>query len=80
MIYRVLFAKNGAVQHYLMVRSSHNPETDDAIRRRLVLRYGPEAIDAPPLRIVSFRPAPDGGGFQIPDTAIDSCGRISHFR
>jgi hypothetical protein len=78
-LYRVLFARNGAVQRYQLIRSSHNPETDDAMLRHLVKRFGPEAIHAPPLRILSFRPGP-GGTFQIPDKAIDSCGRISYFR
>jgi hypothetical protein len=78
-IFRVLFAHNGAVQRYQLIRSSHNPEIDNGTQRRLIERYGPEAIDAPPLRILTFRPAP-GGGFKIPDKAVDSCGRISHFQ
>jgi hypothetical protein len=77
--YRVLFAKNGAVQRYVLFRTSHNTEDDDAALRHLVTAYGPEAVNAPPLRILSFRPSP-GGGFQVPDKAVDSCGRVSHFR
>ena len=40
-------------------------------------RYGPEAINAPPVRVTSFKPGP--GGMMIPDKAVDSCGRVTHF-
>lgn len=72
-----MFAKNGSVQQYLLAHSSHNVEEDHDALKILEKRYGPEAINAPPVRVVSFRPA--GGGMMIPATAIDSCGRHIHF-
>lgn len=75
--YRVLFAKNGAVQQYLLEESSHNTEKDHDALKALEARFGPEAVNAPPLQIQSFRPGP--GGMMVPDKAIDSCGRVTHF-
>lgn len=76
-VYRVLFAKNGAVQQYLLAKSSHNTERDHDALKAAEARFGPEAVNAPPLRILSFKPG--SGGMMVPDKAIDSCGRITHF-
>lgn len=76
--YQVLFAKNGAVQAYHLVRSSENPELDHDQERLLVQRYGPEGDGAPPLKILSYKPG-ESGGLLVPDKAVDSCGRISYF-
>lgn len=75
--YRVLFAKNGAVQQYLLATSSHNQEKDHDALLAAQAKYGPEAVNAPPVRIISFKPG--DGGMMIPDKAEDSCGRITHF-
>jgi hypothetical protein len=76
-IYRIMFAKNGAVQQYLLAQSSHNTEKDHDVLNDLESKYGPEASNAPPLRITSFRAG--SGGMMVPDKAVDSCGRITHF-
>jgi hypothetical protein len=75
--YRVLFAKNGAVQQYLLADTSPNQERDHDALLAAQQKYGPEAINAPPVRIVSFKPGP--GGMMVPDKAMDSCGRLTHF-
>jgi|GEM_PF-1531618 len=76
-VYRVLFAKNGSVQQYLLAHGTGNTERDHDVLKLAVLRYGPEAVNAPPLQIVGFKPGPNG--MMVPDKAIDSCGRITHF-
>lgn len=76
-VYRVLFAKNGSVQQYLLAHSSHNVERDHDALKAAELKFGPEAVNAPPLRILSFKPG--SGGMMVPDKAIDSCGRVTHF-
>jgi len=76
-VYRVLFARNGAVQQYLLAESSHNTEKDHDVLKALEEKYGPEAVNAPPLQITSFKPGT--GGMMVPDKAIDSCGRVTHF-
>lgn len=76
-VYRVLFAKNGAVQQYLLAQSSSNTEKDHDVLKAAVAQYGPEAVNAPPLQIVSFKPG--SNGMMVPDKAIDSCGRVTHF-
>jgi hypothetical protein len=76
-VYRILFAKNGAVQQYLLAQSSHNTERDHDVLKAAEDRYGPEAVNAPPLQILSFRPG--SGGMMVPDKAVDSCGRVTHF-
>lgn len=73
--FRILFANNGTVQQYLVTADADNIEAVNTARLSLEQTYGPEAIDAPPLRIIAFKPSPDGGGLMIPHTAIDSCGR-----
>ena len=75
--YRVVFAKNGAVQQYLLEASSHNPEHDNDALLAAEAKYGPEAINAPPVKIISFKQG--DGGMMVPDKAIDSCGRVTHF-
>ena len=74
----MLFARNGAVQQYVLTQTSHNVERDHDVLKELEAKYGPEGINAPPVKIVSFRPG--SGGMMIPDKAIDSCGRISYFK
>ena len=75
--YRVLFAKNGAVQRYALAGDPRNTELDRDVRLQLQREFGPEAIDAPPLRIVGFRRGRNG--LMIADKAIDSCGRSVPF-
>lgn len=75
--YEVQFAKNGAVQQYLLARTSHNTEKDHDVLKELQTRFGPEGVSAPPLQITSFRPG--ANGMMIPDKAVDSCGRVIHF-
>jgi len=75
--FRVLFAKNGAVQQYLLQHSSQNQEHDHDALLAAQAKYGPEAVNAPPVRVVSFKPG--DGGMMLPDKAMDSCGRITHF-
>lgn len=76
--YRILFAKNGAVQQYVLAQSSHNLERDHDTLQKLIDKYGPAAVNAPPVKIVGFRPG--SNGMLIPDKAVDSCGRISYFK
>ncbi len=78
-VFNVLFAKNGAVQRYALIESSDNPELDHDIQRSLVREYGPEGINAPPVQILTYKPG-SSGGMLVPDKAMDSCGRISHFQ
>jgi len=78
-VLRVLFAKNRAVQSYVIVSGSDNEE---AVHDFLIIaqeKYGPQGINAPPLHIVSFKSVHGGGGMQIPDKAVDSCGRTLSF-
>ncbi|MHB8177616.1 MAG: hypothetical protein ACYDA5_00795 [Vulcanimicrobiaceae bacterium] len=77
-VYEILFAKNGAVQRYKLIKSSNNPETNNDVRLALTKRYGRAGVDTPPLRILLLKPAPNGSGMMIPDKAVDSCGRIMH--
>jgi hypothetical protein len=76
-VYRVLFAKNGAVQQYLLARGSGHTEKDHDVLQAAMLKYGPEAVDAPPLQITSFKPG--ANGMMVPNKAVDSCGRVTHF-
>jgi hypothetical protein len=78
-VFNVLFAKNGAVQRYAIASSSNNPELDHDVQRSLVRQYGPEGTNAPPLQILTYKPG-SSGGMLVPDKAVDSCGRISHFQ
>jgi len=78
--FRILFAKNGAVQQYVLLSSDKNPELVNDRKKFIERQFGPEAVDAPPLRIIAFKPAPGGGGLLIPDKAVDSCGRTLTFQ
>lgn len=77
-VIRVLFAKNGTVQRYQVARGRNNIEgVHDAITL-LQKQYGNEGENSPPLQIVSFKKG--SGGLQIPDKAVDSCGRTLSFQ
>ncbi len=76
--YRVLFAKNGAVQQYALAQTAHNVEQDHDVLTELQNKYGPAGVNAPPLQIVSFRRS--SGGMMMPDKGIDSCGRVTVFK
>jgi hypothetical protein len=75
--FRILFANNGAVQQYVVTAKADNPEAVNDARNSLEATYGPAGINAPALKIVSFRPGENG--MQVPDKAIDSCGRTLSF-
>ena len=77
-VYKVLFAKNGAVQRYQLVHGTENTENDHDVLLSLQAKYGPEEVNAPPVQIVSYRDA--GGGMRIPLKAVDSCGRVTEFK
>jgi hypothetical protein len=76
-VYRILFAKNGAVQQYLLAQGSGHTEKDHDVLKAAMQQYGPEAVNAPPLQITSFKPG--SNGMMVPDKAVDSCGRVTHF-
>jgi len=76
---RVLWAKNGAVQRFEIVDAKENPEEVNDMEKDLEKVYGPEGSNAPPLRIVSFKPGTNGG-MMVPDKAVDSCGRTLSFQ
>lgn len=75
--YRIFFAGNGAVQMYSLVRSSHNQEADHAALLHLQKLYGLEFVNAPPLRITSYKKK--NADLSVPDRAVDSCGRVTYF-
>ena len=77
-VMRILFAKNGAVQQYQVVDAQENMEGVHDFRVRLENQYGPAGINAPPLKIVSYKKGA-GGGLMLPDKAMDSCGRTVDF-
>jgi hypothetical protein len=79
-VIKILFAKNGAVQRYEIVDAQENTEQANDEILKLEKIYGEAGVDAPPLHIVSFKPAPGGGGMMVPDKAIDSCGRTLSFQ
>ena len=70
---RILFAKNGTVQRYLVVHSQQNQEAANDMLTALEREFGPAGINAPPVRIVAFKPG--SGGMLVPEKAVDSCGR-----
>lgn len=76
---RVLWAKNGAIQRFDIVDSKENPEEVNDMEKDLEKVYGPEGTNAPPLKIVSFKPG-GSGGMMVPDKAVDSCGRTLSFQ
>src|SRR5581483_12280407 len=73
--YEIQFAKNGAVQQYVLTQSSHNMEQDHDTLSKLEAQYGPAGVNAPPLKIVSYRKG--SGSMLVPDKAVDSCGRVT---
>ena len=75
--FRILFANNGSVQQYVVTAKSDNTEAVNDARISLESTYGPAGVNAPPLKILSFRPGDNG--MMVPDKAIDSCGRTLDF-
>ena len=75
---QILFAKNGSVQRYVIEDAKENMESVNDFMLQLEQKYGKAAVNAPPLRIVSFKPGAEG--MQIPDKAVDSCGRTLSFQ
>jgi hypothetical protein len=76
---QILFANNGFVQRFVVVSGSDNPENANDALKSLEQTYGQAGVNAPPLRVISFKPSDGGGGMMIPDKAIDSCGRTLSF-
>jgi hypothetical protein len=76
---RVLFANNGYVQRFVVVAGMDNPENANDAVKSLELTYGEAGSNAPPLKVISYKPSDNGGGMLIPDKAIDSCGRTLSF-
>lgn len=76
---RILFAKNGSVQRYVVMQGGDQPETVNNELIILTHQYGPAAVNAPPLKIISFRKGDGEGGMMVPDKAVDSCGRTLTF-
>ncbi|MGB6986994.1 MAG: hypothetical protein WBD74_13570 [Candidatus Aquilonibacter sp.] len=76
---RLLWAKNGTVQRFVIVDAKENPEELNTMEEDLERVYGKEGVNAPPLRIVSFK-ANGNGGMMVPDKAVDSCGRTLSFQ
>ncbi len=76
---RILFAKNGSVQRYVVTQGADQPETVNNELIILTHQYGPAAVNAPPLKIISFRKGDGEGGMMVPDKAVDSCGRTLTF-
>jgi hypothetical protein len=76
--FKILFANNGAVQRYVVVAGADNTELVNDARISIEQTYGPAGVNAPPLKIVSFKPG-SGGGMMVPDKAVDSCGRTLSF-
>jgi hypothetical protein len=74
----ILFANNGSVQRYQVTAHADNPEDVNNTLSSLEAIYGPAGVYAPALRIVSYK-AGDSGGMQLPNKAIDSCGRTLDF-
>jgi hypothetical protein len=77
----ILFASNGAVQRYEVTggTKAENTEAVNDARSALENTYGPAAINAPPLKIISYKTVEGGGSMMVPDKAIDSCGRTLDF-
>jgi len=76
---QILFANNGFVQRYVVVTGADNPENANDALKSLEHTYGQAGVNAPPLKVISFKPSDGGGGMMIPDKAIDSCGRTLSF-
>jgi hypothetical protein len=76
--FRILFANNGSVQQYVVTALAENPEAVNDARIALENIYGPASVNAPALKIISFKQG-EAGGMMVPDKAIDSCGRTISF-
>jgi hypothetical protein len=63
----------------VVVTGSDNPENANDTLKALEATYGQAGVNAPPLKVISFKPSDNGGGMQVPDKAIDSCGRTLSF-
>jgi len=74
----ILFANNGTVQRYKVTAKADDSEAVNDARQALESTYGPAGVNAPALKIISFKPG-EGGGMMVPDKAIDSCGRTLDF-
>jgi len=74
----VLFANNGTVQRYEVTAGADNTELVNDARDSVEKSYGPAGLNAPPLHIISYRPA-EAGSMMLPDKAVDSCGRTLSF-
>jgi len=77
--FRILFANNGAVQQYIVTAKADDPEAVNDARISVENTYGPAGVNAPALKVISFKPSEGGGGMMVPDKAIDSCGRTLSF-
>lgn len=75
--FKILFANNGTVQQYIVTAKADDPEAVNDARLALQASFGPAGVNAPPLKIVSYKAGDNG--MQIPDKAIDSCGRTLDF-
>ena len=73
--YQVQFARNGAVQRYVISGNTQNEESNHDALESLQNRFGAEGVNAPPLRIVAFKTG--YGGMKIPTKTVDSCGRVT---
>ena len=73
--YQVQFARNGAVQRYVISGNTQNEESNHDALESLQNRFGPEGLNAPPVRIIAFKTG--YGGMKIPTKTIDSCDRIT---
>ncbi|MHB8146499.1 MAG: hypothetical protein ACYDGM_04465 [Vulcanimicrobiaceae bacterium] len=76
---RILFAKNGTVQRYQVTQGIDQTESVNNELIILTHQYGPAGVNAPPLKIISFRKGDGEGGMMVPDKAVDSCGRTLTF-
>jgi hypothetical protein len=76
--FRILFANNGTVQRYEVTALADNTELVNDARIALENTYGPAGVNAPPLKIISFKPGP-APGMMVPNKAVDSCGRTLSF-
>lgn len=77
-VFRIDFARNGAVQRYEVLHGRANMEAVNDARMDLEHTYGPAGVNAPPVRIVKYKTA-SSGGMMLPAKAIDSCGRSISF-
>lgn len=76
--FRILFANNGSVQQYQVTAMADNTEAVNDARIAIENIYGPAGVNAPALKIISYKQG-EAGGLMVPDKAIDSCGRTLSF-